>query len=147
MTIDWELRYRSPLSPSKGVDDVLVQTDAREGESVDAAYKRAKVVADYWLGTARAHPNTTFIYLRPAVVMSERRMAQEIADAGAQHAAFLAPDVQAPSSGDAERPVTATAVPGEVIRQGQAGESGPAVPSDIPLTGASSSRTRSRVGQ
>lgn len=67
---DWQLRYRSPGSPTKGVDDVLIQTN-----SPDPA--RAREVADYWLARSMAHPSTTFVYLRRVVVQTEDDMVKE----------------------------------------------------------------------
>lgn len=55
----WQLRYRSPLSPTKGVDDVIIQAgDADE----------AKRLADWWLANKVASPSTRFVYVRPLVV-------------------------------------------------------------------------------
>ncbi len=68
---DWQLRYRSPLSPTKGVDDVTIQTN-----STDEG--RAKVVAEFWLGKAMAHPGTKFVYVRRAVVQTEDDMIAEM---------------------------------------------------------------------
>lgn len=67
----WQLRYRSPLSPTKGVDDVLIETNT----TLEADAKR---VSEHWLATRRASPSTRFVYARPAVVMTQDLMEDEL---------------------------------------------------------------------
>jgi len=63
----WELRYRSPLAPSKGVDDIIISTDTDDEQ-------QARKVADDFLATKVAHPSTRFISLRLFVAHSEKAM-------------------------------------------------------------------------
>lgn len=72
MKVTWELRYRSPIAPTKGVDTVEIQTNSND-------VSRAKVVAEYWLGKERPHPSTKFVYVRPAIVQTEDDMENELA--------------------------------------------------------------------
>lgn len=67
----WQLRYRSPLSPTKGVDDVLIETNT-------TLESDARRVAEHWLATRRASPSTRFVYVRPAVVMTQDQMEEEL---------------------------------------------------------------------
>lgn len=67
----WQLRYRSPLSPTKGVDDVLIETNT----NLEADAKR---VADRWLATKMPSPSTRFVYVRPAVVYTQDQMEDEL---------------------------------------------------------------------
>jgi len=67
----WQLRYRSPLSPTKGVDDVVIETDSE----LEAD---AKALAEWWLATKMPSPSTRFVYVRRLVVATagEMRLAQ-----------------------------------------------------------------------
>lgn len=63
----WQLRYRSPLAPTKGVDDVIIETEAD-----DAA--EARKLADWWLATKVPSPSTRFVYVRRLVVATSAEM-------------------------------------------------------------------------
>lgn len=73
--VSWELRYRSPLSPTKGVDTVLIETNT-------ALEADAKKVADYWLAKERPSPSTRFVYVRRAVVCTQDEMERELSKRG-----------------------------------------------------------------
>jgi len=66
----WELRYRGLKDTDnggvKGVHDVLLETD---GDTEAEAHE----VAEYYLSTLN-NPSTRFIFVRPAVAMTTRRM-------------------------------------------------------------------------
>jgi hypothetical protein len=89
----WQLRYRSPISPTKGVDDVQISTN-----STDEA--RAKVVADYWLAKKMAHPSTRFVFVRRAVVQTEEDMIKELGQKSVQ-AAPVETDERSPAVAEA----------------------------------------------
>lgn len=73
--IQWELRYRSPLSPTKGVDDVLVETDAEHHAKHNGDREAAaKELADWFLANRVASPSTRFVYVRRAVVATSADM-------------------------------------------------------------------------
>jgi hypothetical protein len=72
----WQLRYRSPLSPTKGVDDVIIETDGdTEAE--------AQALAEWWLRTHVPSPSTRFVYVRRLVVATSTQMREAIARAAA----------------------------------------------------------------
>ncbi len=66
----WKLRYKSAMSPSRGVYDVLI-------ESNSADYDQARWVAEDYLKSKMAHPSTRFVMLEPAVAHSEDEAARE----------------------------------------------------------------------
>lgn len=70
MKVQWQLTYRSPIADSKGVDNVLIETNSTH-EHV------AREVATYWLETHRAHPSTRFVAIRQIVVQTEDDMRRE----------------------------------------------------------------------
>lgn len=41
---------------------------------------QARAVADYWLSKERSSPSTVFVYIRPAVVMTDVQMRKELGD-------------------------------------------------------------------
>lgn len=63
----WELRYRSPLADTKGVDVVIIETNSPDP-------LRAEAVARYWLANARPSPSTLLISIRRQVVQTEEDM-------------------------------------------------------------------------
>ncbi len=66
--IEWELRFRSPVSSSKGVDTVKIETETRDE-------KEATALAYHWLSTGpMSHPATRFIYVRPSIVATTADM-------------------------------------------------------------------------
>lgn len=63
----WQLRYRSPLAPTKGVDDVIIETEADDPAE-------ARTLADWWLATKVGSPSTRFVYVRRLVVATSAEM-------------------------------------------------------------------------
>lgn len=72
--IAWQLRYRSPISPTKGVDDVIIETDTDSEPD-------AKVLAEWWLATHVPSPATRFVYVRRLVVATTAMMQKALAKA------------------------------------------------------------------
>lgn len=48
----WRLRFKSPMAPSRGVWDVTIETNSPD-------YDTARIVAEDYLQTKMAHPNTS----------------------------------------------------------------------------------------
>jgi hypothetical protein len=84
----WELRYRSPLPPKKGIDDVIISTDT--DSEADAL-----ALAEWYLATKRASPNTRLVYLRRFVVATSK----EMREATGLVAAAATTKAQAPARG------------------------------------------------
>ena len=63
----WEVRYRSPLADTRGVDVVIIETSTSDP-------LRAEAVAKYWLANARPSPSTLLISIRRQVVQTEDDM-------------------------------------------------------------------------
>jgi hypothetical protein len=63
----WQLRYRSPLAPTKGVDDVIIETDSDHEPDAHA-------LAQWWLATHMASPATRFVFVRRLVVATSAEM-------------------------------------------------------------------------
>lgn len=91
--VTWDLRYRSPLAPTRGVDDVQIQTNSRDE-------LRAREVAKHWLGKAMPSPATVLVYVRPAVVQTEDDMIAEL------EAAERGVDLAEPTQTDSRTPAT-----------------------------------------
>jgi hypothetical protein len=70
----WQLRFRSPLSETKGVDDVLIETPTDD-------YTEAKKLADWALATKFPSPGTRFVFLRKSVIATSEEMAKALAPA------------------------------------------------------------------
>jgi len=95
LKVYWQLRFRSPLALTRGVDDAQIETN-----STDPA--RAEAVGRFWLSRNMAHPDTRFVFVRPWCVQTEDDMEAALAlAAGAQaaqaHASETPPSVPAPA--------------------------------------------------
>lgn len=63
----WQLRYRSPLSPTRGVDDVVIETATDDPAE-------AEKLAKWWLEHKVPSPSTRFVYVRRLVVATAADM-------------------------------------------------------------------------
>ena len=63
----WQLRYRSPLSPTRGVDDVVSETETDD-------LIAAQTLAEWWLDLKMPSPSTRFVYVRRLVVATSAEM-------------------------------------------------------------------------
>jgi hypothetical protein len=70
-TVYWQLRYRSPLSPTRTVDDVYLETDTDDEDD-------AKALADWWLANKVPSPSTRFVFVRRMVVATSAEMRHAI---------------------------------------------------------------------
>jgi hypothetical protein len=98
MEILWQLRYRSPLAPTKGVDDVSISTDIDDEAE-------ARRVADWWLSEHKPSPATRFIYVRKHVVATSEMRRKALGEAD--------PEATPPGkpAGTARKPPGATTKP------------------------------------
>lgn len=83
----WQLRYRSPLAPTKGVDDVIIETDSDLEPDAHA-------LAQWWLATHMASPATRFVFVRRLVVATSAEMR------AAKKAPVAAPDADTTTGPD-----------------------------------------------
>lgn len=67
LRIQWQLRYRSPLAPTRGVDDVIIETETEDQAEADK-------LAKWWLDTKVPSPSTRFVYVRRLVVATTADM-------------------------------------------------------------------------
>src|SRR2546425_550608 len=89
----WKLRFKSPLAPTRGVWDVLIETNSPE-------YDNARKVADFYLSDRMPHPSTRFVMLEPAIAFSEDEMLHpNKVDADTGEGPKTATPAQAPFSG------------------------------------------------
>jgi hypothetical protein len=63
----WEVRFRSPVSDTKGVDTRRIETN-----SDDEA--RARIVAEFFINQQYPHPGTRLIFVRKDPCFSEDEM-------------------------------------------------------------------------
>lgn len=68
----WQLRFRSPMSETKGVDDIIIETDTDDPAD-------AKTLADWTLTTKFPSPGTRFIFVRRNVVATTKDMKEALA--------------------------------------------------------------------
>lgn len=66
----WRLRYRSTLSPTRGVDEVNIAT-----KTADPV--KARAVAEFWLARSMSHQSTKFIDVRPFLACTEDELLAE----------------------------------------------------------------------